>query len=223
VSSGSDTPVGRIDHRRFSRGRRQPLKCVGSTADAFVKWLTSTSDFAILAKPKTVTVGDGVKGKQLTLTTSNSANFGWDDCPDNPHCAAIFTVQAIGVAASMRSEAPRSHGSSSRPCTTRKATTRSLSRSMRSVLAILQRSPARHSRSSTASACPRSISGTDGHPKRSWSWLSRAPTWKRLCLRESRSRIRAWGREHRPLDETVACSGGRAPAHQFETRAATVR
>jgi hypothetical protein len=69
----------------------QPLKGVGSTADALVKWLTSTSDFAILAKPKTVTVGDGVKGTQLTLTTSNSANFAWDDCPVNPHCAAIFT------------------------------------------------------------------------------------------------------------------------------------
>jgi hypothetical protein len=53
----------------------QPLKGVGSTADALVKWLTSTSDFAILAKPKTVTVGDGVKGKQLTVTTSNSANL----------------------------------------------------------------------------------------------------------------------------------------------------
>lgn len=69
----------------------QPLKGVGSTADALVKWLTNTSDFAILAKPKTVTIGDGVKGKQLTLTTSNTANFAWDDCPVNPHCAAIFT------------------------------------------------------------------------------------------------------------------------------------
>ena len=69
----------------------KPLKGVGSTADALVKWLTSTSDFAILAKPKTVTVGDGVKGKQLTVTTSGSADFAWDDCPYNPHCAAIFT------------------------------------------------------------------------------------------------------------------------------------
>ena len=138
----------------------QPLKGVGSTADALVKWLTTTSDFAILAKPKTVTFGDGVKGKQLTLTTSNIG-----DCPDNPHCARFSKTQTIGVATSMRSEAPRSHGSSSRRCTTRKATTRSLSRSMRSVLATLQRLPARHSRSSTASACPRSISGPDGHPK----------------------------------------------------------
>ena len=45
----------------------QPLKGVGTTADALVKWLTSTSDFAIVDKPKTATVGDGVKGKQLTL------------------------------------------------------------------------------------------------------------------------------------------------------------
>jgi hypothetical protein len=69
----------------------QPLKGVGSTADALVRWLTSTSDFAVLVKPKTVTVGDGVKGKQLTVTTSDSADFGWDDCPVNPHCVAIFT------------------------------------------------------------------------------------------------------------------------------------
>ena len=68
----------------------QPLKGVGTTADALVKWLTSTSDFAILDKPKTATVGDGVKGTQLTLTTSDRANFGWDDCPDNPRCAAIL-------------------------------------------------------------------------------------------------------------------------------------
>jgi hypothetical protein len=69
----------------------KPLKGVGRTADALVNWLTGTSDFAILAKPKTLTVGDGVKGRQLTLTTSDSANFGWDDCPANPHCVAIFT------------------------------------------------------------------------------------------------------------------------------------
>jgi hypothetical protein len=69
----------------------QPLKGVGTTADALVKWLTSTSDFAILAKPKTVTIGDGVKGKQLTLTTSKHANFADKGCPANPRCAAIFT------------------------------------------------------------------------------------------------------------------------------------
>jgi len=56
-----------------------------------MEWLTSTSDFAILAKPKSVTVGEGIKGRRLTLTTSAKANFGWDDCPDNPHCAAIVT------------------------------------------------------------------------------------------------------------------------------------
>jgi hypothetical protein len=70
----------------------KPLKGVGRTAEALVKWLTSTSDFAILDKPRTVAVGgDGVKGRQLTLTTSKTANFGWDDCPDNPRCAAILT------------------------------------------------------------------------------------------------------------------------------------
>jgi hypothetical protein len=68
-----------------------PLTNVGMTATAILKWLTTTSDFAILAKASSVTVGNGVKGVQLTLTTSNTANFDFSDCPDNPHCVAIFT------------------------------------------------------------------------------------------------------------------------------------
>jgi len=68
----------------------EPDKGVGSTAAALVDWLTSTSDFSLVGKPKTVAVA-GVEGKQLTLTTSATANFGWNDCPDNPRCAAILT------------------------------------------------------------------------------------------------------------------------------------
>jgi hypothetical protein len=67
-----------------------PLAGVDSTADALVKWLTSTPDVAILAKPKIVTIGDGVMGTQLTLTTSRTANFADEECPDNPHCVAIL-------------------------------------------------------------------------------------------------------------------------------------
>jgi hypothetical protein len=71
-----------------------PLPEVAQTASALISWLTTTSDFAILAKPKSATVGNGVKGDQLTLTTSATANFAWDDCPDNPHCVAIVTDPA---------------------------------------------------------------------------------------------------------------------------------
>jgi hypothetical protein len=81
--------VAVVTHNRSGKVG-QPDKGVGSTADALVRWLTSTSDFTVVAEPKTVTVGQGVEGKQLTLTTSASANFGWDDCPDNPRCAAIL-------------------------------------------------------------------------------------------------------------------------------------
>ena len=69
----------------------QPLAGVARTAPALKSWLTTTSDFAILAKPKPATVGNGVKGDELTLTTSRTANFALDDCPDNPHCVAILT------------------------------------------------------------------------------------------------------------------------------------
>jgi hypothetical protein len=67
------------------------LTGVGTTASDLVNWLTTTSDFAILAKPRSTTVGNDVKGVQLTLTTSNTANFAWNDCPNTPHCVAIFT------------------------------------------------------------------------------------------------------------------------------------
>ena len=66
------------------------LDGVDSSADALVKWLTSTSDFTILAKPKSVRVGGGIKGVQLTLTTSRTANFADSGCPDNPRCAALL-------------------------------------------------------------------------------------------------------------------------------------
>lgn len=69
----------------------QPDETVPSTAAGLVAWLTSTPEFDIVSPPKTVVIGQGITGKQLTLTTSSRANFGWNDCPDNPRCAAILT------------------------------------------------------------------------------------------------------------------------------------
>ena len=79
------------NNRRNTVG--QVLPGVGRTAAALLTWLTTTKDFAIVSKPSPVTVGAdaGIKGTQLTLGTSNTANYAWDDCPDNPHCAAILT------------------------------------------------------------------------------------------------------------------------------------
>jgi hypothetical protein len=64
---------------------------IGRTSDALLEWLTTTTDFTILAQPEQVTVGDSIKGTQLTLGVSGTANFATDECPDNPKCAAIFT------------------------------------------------------------------------------------------------------------------------------------
>ena len=64
---------------------------IGRTSEALLDWLTTTTDFTILARPEEVTVGDSIRGTQLTLGVSATANFAWDDCPDNPRCAAIFT------------------------------------------------------------------------------------------------------------------------------------
>jgi hypothetical protein len=64
---------------------------IGRTSDALLEWLTTTTDFTILAQPEQVIVGDSIKGTQLTLGVSGTANFATDDCPDNPRCAAIFT------------------------------------------------------------------------------------------------------------------------------------
>jgi hypothetical protein len=69
----------------------QPLPDVGQTEPALIAWLTTTADFTVLVAPEQVTIGQAITGTQLTLDVSDTANFGWDDCPDNPRCAAIFT------------------------------------------------------------------------------------------------------------------------------------
>jgi hypothetical protein len=68
----------------------QPLTGVGRTERALVKWLTSTKDFEIVEKPRSMTLGHGIKGTQLTVTPSKTANFADPGCPDNPRCAALF-------------------------------------------------------------------------------------------------------------------------------------
>jgi len=69
----------------------QVIHGADSSADALITWLTSTPDFEILEEPKEVTVGEDIQGTELTLTTSDTANFGDPDCPANPRCSALFT------------------------------------------------------------------------------------------------------------------------------------
>jgi hypothetical protein len=67
------------------------LPNVGRTADALIAWVTSTTDFKVVSAPKARTVGDSIKGMEMTVGVSTTANFGDPDCPDNPRCAAFFT------------------------------------------------------------------------------------------------------------------------------------
>ena len=148
-----EQPIGQ--GRPASQGRRLDGRCTREVANEYRFASRQTED------------RDGrgwVKGTQLTLTTSNRANFvGY--CPVNPTVPRSSQTRghwdnnfyAIGG-----DEVSRT---SLRRCISRTATIRSLSRSMRSVPAILQRSSARHSRSSIASGCPRPTSRTDPHPK----------------------------------------------------------
>ena len=69
----------------------KPMLDADATADGIVEWLTTLSDVDILEGPTNVTFGDGIEGVELTLTTSNTADFAEPDCPDNPHCVALFT------------------------------------------------------------------------------------------------------------------------------------
>lgn len=69
----------------------QPIHGADASADALVTWLTSSSDVEIIDGPTDVTVGDGIEGVELTLTTSDTANFDEPECPANPRCVALFT------------------------------------------------------------------------------------------------------------------------------------
>lgn len=52
---------------------------------------TDGSSGTVLSPPTDAEVIPGLPGTQLTLGVAKTANFAWDDCPDNPRCAAFFT------------------------------------------------------------------------------------------------------------------------------------
>ncbi len=78
-----------VTHNRDGEAGK-PIDGVDWDSAAIVEWLTNLSDVKVLDGPDEVTVGSGITGTELTLTTSDTANFGWDDCPDNPHCVALL-------------------------------------------------------------------------------------------------------------------------------------
>ena len=77
-------------------GHGSPLKGVGTTPNAIVSWLTGNPDFLITSKPLSVTIAGDVHATRLTLAVSNTANYGDPGCPDNPHCADLFTTPRWG-------------------------------------------------------------------------------------------------------------------------------
>ena len=79
-----------VTHNRHHRVG-QVREDIGPHAHQLLDWLTTSSDFSIVSAPVATTVGDSIRGKELTLDVSDTANFAWDDCPDNPRCAAILT------------------------------------------------------------------------------------------------------------------------------------
>jgi hypothetical protein len=68
----------------------KPLDAVGSDQQSIVAWLANLSDVKILDGPDDTTVGTDIAGTQLTVVTSDTADFDWDDCPDNPKCTALL-------------------------------------------------------------------------------------------------------------------------------------
>ena len=66
------------------------VKGVGTTPDELLAYFTSNTDYDVLAGPDPATTAGGLKGTVITMTTSNTANFGDPDCPDNPHCSAFL-------------------------------------------------------------------------------------------------------------------------------------
>jgi hypothetical protein len=68
----------------------QPLEEIGTTADDLIAWMTSTPDFKIVEAPHPATVGD-ITGTQLTLVTSETADWGQEGCDVAPRCVAILT------------------------------------------------------------------------------------------------------------------------------------
>jgi hypothetical protein len=83
--------VAVVSNHRTTKIGITPVKGIGTTPDALVKWFTSNPDFAVITPPKSAVVGDGISGTILTMGVSDGADFGDADCPVNPHCAAFVT------------------------------------------------------------------------------------------------------------------------------------
>ena len=77
-------------------GHGSALKGARTTSKAIVSWLTGNPDFLITSKPASVTIAGGVHATRLALAVSKSANYDDRECPDNPHCADLFTTPRWG-------------------------------------------------------------------------------------------------------------------------------
>lgn len=63
---------------------------VGTTPDELLGYFTSNPDYHVLSGPDPSSTVGGLTGMVITMTTSDMANFGDPDCPDNPHCSAFL-------------------------------------------------------------------------------------------------------------------------------------
>jgi hypothetical protein len=63
---------------------------VGTTPEELLGYFTSNTDYEVLSGPDAATTGGGLTGTVITMTTSDTANFGDPDCPDDPHCSAFL-------------------------------------------------------------------------------------------------------------------------------------
>ena len=68
----------------------KPVEGVGTTPDALLGYFTGNSDYKVLSGPDPATTAGGLNGTTITMTTSDTANFGDPDCPDNPRCSAFL-------------------------------------------------------------------------------------------------------------------------------------
>jgi hypothetical protein len=66
------------------------LTNVGATPSALVRWFTTNPDFRVLASPTRASISH-VPMTTLVLGVSSTARYGDSGCPDNPHCADLFT------------------------------------------------------------------------------------------------------------------------------------
>lgn len=63
---------------------------VGKSPSALVAWLTSDRDFQIVSRPRTSSIGNGIRATTIAVGVSGTANYGDAGCPANPRCADLF-------------------------------------------------------------------------------------------------------------------------------------